>query len=575
MNNIIVKKIFGIAVWIIIAFAITISSFIYYNVSMSAYQDVEIENSKILSKSIDDISKLNTKTLNSSNKFAVTLSKNASELEQFEFIGSISTQIMKLIAYPSDKTNRKVIIITMLTNWNEKVVKNSAVLEEFYEDIKDKIAKITSSNNKEEFISLQELLNEIFTVMVDNALDKSDEALVYTSTLAKDIATMKHSLNLNKISTNKAKIARDKALSTKNFVSSAIYIMAGLTLVGIIILFIIALDLKKGFKQIAYDLNIITKHDGIIDFSHLKEIDGTKDEISFIQNRLNGMMNDVRELLSSITVISQHNAKLSSDINKSAITVNLHIEKEATFASEATKKGEHVKVALDTSVDDAIQTKDNITEAAHNLVNARKSVEKMISDLRGSIDAELELAAKLRELNNSAGEIKNVLSIISDISDQTNLLALNAAIEAARAGEHGRGFAVVADEVRKLAESTQKSLTEIHSSVDIMVDAIINISSQMDRNIELIETLADESKGVEDGVNDVSSNMIKTADTAQLNLDVTVEVSKETQEVLSNISTISLLSTESKEYINKIVDDIKEATELSSSLQQQLCKFKI
>ena len=102
MNNMIVKKIFGIAIWIIIAFVITISSFVYYNISISSYQDVEIENSKVLTKSIDDISKLNTKTLNSSNQFAQTLSKNASELEQFEFIGSVSTQIMKLIAYPND-----------------------------------------------------------------------------------------------------------------------------------------------------------------------------------------------------------------------------------------------------------------------------------------------------------------------------------------------------------------------------------------------------------------------------------------------------------------------------------------
>ena len=168
-----------------------------------------------------------------------------------------------------------------------------------------------------------------------------------------------------------------------------------------------------------------------------------------------------------------------------------------------------------------------LTDGAHKQADSIQESAAAIEEMSSSMNA---ISQKASDVTRQSEEIKNIIVIIRDIADQTNLLALNAAIEAARAGEHGRGFAVVADEVRKLAERTQKSLSEIEANANVLAQSINEMS----------ESIKEQSDGI---------NMI--------NQSVT-QIDEITHQNISIVNTTNDITTQIDDMAKTIVADVRK-----------------
>ncbi|WP_316675296.1 methyl-accepting chemotaxis protein [uncultured Tolumonas sp.] len=371
------------------------------------------------------------------------------------------------------------------------------------------------------------------------------------------------------------KLAKDVDTSGKDNYEGAKWILffSTLAITGFLVLtgWFIYRQISRGLHSAN---STIARIEDTLDFTLRAEVSGS-DEISNMLKAFNQliskMQNNLRELLSGAEQVSIS----ASQLQQSAIKVSEGSGSQNTSTSHMAASVEEMTVSINHVADQAKSTSDQSSEVGHKAEAGQEVISHTVNNIHAIAEAVDKAAEDIKQLEAKGREIESVINIIRAVAEQTNLLALNAAIEAARAGEQGRGFAVVADEVRTLAARTATSTKEIGD----IITSIQNVSaSAVKRMQEATEKVVQGVEGASQA-NDTMEEICRVAaESVSLVADISHAIREQgaaTNSIAQQVENVAQMVDENTQAANETADLANELTEISDNMKKVVNAYRL
>ncbi|GAA8620670.1 methyl-accepting chemotaxis protein TlpB [Helicobacter pylori] len=304
------------------------------------------------------------------------------------------------------------------------------------------------------------------------------------------------------------------------------------------------------------------------------DVGDRNDEISQVGRGINLFVENARLIMEEIKGISTLNKTSMDQLVQITQETQKSMKDSSTTLNSVKNKATDIASMMNISIEQSQGLRKRLIETQGLVKESKDAIGDLFSQITESTHTEEELSSQVEQLSRNADDVKSILDIINDIADQTNLLALNAAIEAARAGEHGRGFAVVADEVRNLAGRTQKSLAEINSTIMVIVQEINAVSSQMNLNSQKMERLSDMSKSVQETYEKMSSNLNSVVLDSNQSMDDYAKSGHQIEAMVSDFVEVEKVASKTLADSSDVLNIATHVSETTINLDKQVNLFK-